>query len=95
MHIVNSIPKATVLGMDGNCAKFYKYYVPAPSTIAVDVFQQVYNRFVNVLALGAWPEVIGPYFSDGRAILFIKEALHIDLTSTTSCRNPTLGQVWG
>ncbi len=28
---------------------------------------------VNVLAQGTWPEAIDPYFSSGRAILFIKE----------------------
>jgi hypothetical protein len=37
-----------------------------------------------VLAQGAWPEAIGPYFSGGRAILLIKEAsqeaLHVDPT---------------
>jgi hypothetical protein len=37
-----------------------------------------------VLAQGAWPEAIGPYFSDGRAIFLIKEvsqeALHVDPT---------------
>jgi hypothetical protein len=43
-----------------------------------------------VLAHGAWPETIGPYFSDGRAILLIKEAsqeaLHVDPTKYDICQ---------
>jgi hypothetical protein len=66
MHIVNNIPKGTTLNMDNNRAEFYKYCVAARSTIVVDIFQRAYNRFINMLAQGAWPEAIGPYFSDGR-----------------------------
>jgi hypothetical protein len=74
MHIVNIILKGTALGMDDNCVEFYKNCVATPSAIVADAFQQVYSRFVNVLAQGARPEAIDPYFSGGRAILFIKEA---------------------
>jgi hypothetical protein len=74
MHIVNNISKGTTPGMDGNRAEFYKHSAATPSTNAVDVFQRAYNRFVNVLVQGAWPEAISLYFSSGRAILLIKEA---------------------
>ncbi len=82
MHIINTISKGTVPGMKGNRAKFYKYCAAAPLAIATDVFQRAYNRFIKVLAQGAWPKTIGPYFSSERAILLIKEAsqeaLHVD-----------------
>jgi hypothetical protein len=74
MHIINSIPKGTASGMDGNRVEFYMYCAAAPSATAADTFQRAYCRFVNVLAQGAWPKAIGPYFSNGRAILLIKEA---------------------
>jgi hypothetical protein len=84
MHIVNNIPKGTVSGMDDNRAEFYKYCAVVPLATAADTFQKVYNRFVNVLAQGAWLEAIGPYFSGRQAILLIKEAsqevLHVDPT---------------
>ncbi len=38
MHIVNNILKGTVLGMDGNRAKFYMYCVVVPLAIAADAF---------------------------------------------------------
>jgi hypothetical protein len=44
-----------------------------PLATVADIFQRMYNRFVNVLAQGAWPEAIGLYFSGGQAILLIKE----------------------
>ncbi len=88
MHIVNSIPKGITLGMDGNRTEFSKYCVAASSTTAADVFQRAYNH--NVLAQGAWPEAISPYFSGGQAILLIKEAsqevLHIDPTEYDICQ---------
>jgi hypothetical protein len=46
MHIVNSIPKGTAPGMDGNRVEFYKYCAVTPSA-TTDVFQRAYNRFVN------------------------------------------------
>jgi hypothetical protein len=84
MHIVNSIPKGTMPGMDGNRAKYYKYCAAAPSATTADAFLWAYNRFVNMLAQGVWPEAIGSYFSDRRTIFLIKEAsqeaLHVDPT---------------
>jgi hypothetical protein len=60
MHIVNNIPKGTTPNMDGNRAEFYKYCVVVPSTIATGAFQRAYNRFINMLARGAWPKAISP-----------------------------------
>ncbi len=44
MHIVNNIPKGTAPGMDGNRAKFYKYYAAALSATMANAFQQAYSR---------------------------------------------------
>ncbi len=74
MHIVNSIPWGTALGMDDNCTEFYMYCTVAPSATAANAFQRAYTRFVNLLAPGTWPEAISPYFSGGRATLLMKEA---------------------
>jgi hypothetical protein len=74
MCIVNNIPKGIASGMDGNHAKFYMYCTAASSTTAADAFERAYTRFVNMLAQGAWPKAISPYFRGGQAILLIKEA---------------------
>jgi hypothetical protein len=50
MHIINTIPKGTTPSMDGNHAEFYKYCAATPSATTTINFQQVYSRFVNMLA---------------------------------------------
>jgi hypothetical protein len=64
--------------MDDNCAEFYMYCATALLATVTDAFQRAYNHFINLLAQGAWPEAIDPYFSNGQAILLVKEALHAD-----------------
>jgi hypothetical protein len=63
--------------MDGNRAA-------VPLSNVVNAFQRAYSSIVDMLAQGAWPKAISPYFSDRRAILLIKEAsqeaLRADLT---------------
>jgi hypothetical protein len=84
MHIVNNIPKGIASGMGGNRTEFYKYCTITSSATIANAFQRAYICFVNMLAQGAWPKAIDPYFSGGRAILLIKEvsqeALHVDPT---------------